>query len=125
LPQAQRKVGPHSRLLRRGSIDGRSREGRFLAACRAELEAHVGGTPSRTEAVLIDRISWLRLHVTLLDERAAAVGHMSPHDQRAYLAYSNAIVRAMRQLGLKSAAETRASTLAVYLAAKSGAGVLA
>jgi hypothetical protein len=40
------KITPHSRLLARGSLDGRSREGRFLAAARAELAAHVGGAPS-------------------------------------------------------------------------------
>jgi hypothetical protein len=39
------------------------------------------------------------------------------HDQRAYLAFSNAVVRAMRQLGLKSATE-RAPSLAEYLRAK-------
>jgi hypothetical protein len=95
-----RTITPHSRLLRRGSIDGRSREGRFLAACRAELAAHVGA-PTRAEAVLIDRVAWLRLHLALIDERAVGGNPMSAHDQRAYLAFSNAVVRAMRQLGLR------------------------
>jgi hypothetical protein len=39
----------HTRARRR--IDGCSREGRFLAAARAELAAHVGGKPSRAETM--------------------------------------------------------------------------
>jgi hypothetical protein len=38
--------------------------------------------------VLIDRIAWLRLHVLLIDEKVSAGSPMSPHDQRAYLAFS-------------------------------------
>jgi hypothetical protein len=119
-----RKIGPHSRLLRRGSIDGRSREGRFLAACRAELAAHVGGAPSKAEAVLIDRVAWLRLHLVLIDERAAGGNPMSAHDQRAYLAFSNAVVRAMRQLGLRGK-DAAGPTLSEYLAQKSAEGAAA
>jgi hypothetical protein len=117
MSKSHRRIGPHSRLLARGSVDGRSREGRFLAAARAELAAHVGGAPSKAEAVLIDRVAWLRLHLALIDERAAGGNPMTGHDQRAYLALSNAVVRAMRQLGLKGAAE-RAPSLAEYLATK-------
>ena len=64
-------ITPRSRLLARGCVDGRSREGRFLAAARAELVAHVGGNPTATEKVTIERVTWLRLHVMLLDEKVA------------------------------------------------------
>jgi hypothetical protein len=61
--------------------------------------------------VLIDRLFWLRLHVILIDERAAGGAPMSAHDQRAYLAFSNAISHGMRRLGLegcsREAAEPR------------------
>lgn len=103
-PADRRKITPHSRLLARGCIDGRSREGRFLAACRAELASHVGGSPSPAERVLIDRLAWLQLHVLLIDERVSGGHPMSGHDQRAYLAFSNAISRGMRTFGLKAAA---------------------
>jgi len=112
-----RKLTPHSRLLTRGCIDGRSREGRFLAACRDELTQHVGGSPSPAERVLIDRLSWLQLHVLLIDEKAAGGSPMGAHDQRAYMAFSNAISRGMRQLGLKGTAP-RPPTLAEHLARK-------
>src|SRR5271154_5019729 len=95
---------PHSRLLARGCVDGRSREGRFLAAARAELVAHVGGDPSSAQRVLIDRTAWLRLHVMLLDEKVAGGKSLTGHDQRAYLAFSNSLVRAMRELGLRPTA---------------------
>lgn len=97
-------MSPHSRLLARGCVDGRSREGRFLAAVRAELVAHVGGQPTATQRITIDRIAWLKLHVVLLDERAAGGVPLSAHDQRAYCAFSNSIVRAMRELGLQPTA---------------------
>jgi hypothetical protein len=41
MPQKHPNLTPHSRMLRRGLLDGRSREGKFLAACKAELGAHV------------------------------------------------------------------------------------
>lgn len=90
-------------------------EGRFLAACKAELAAHLGGEPTPAARVVIDRLSWLRLHVVLIDERAAGGVPVSAHDQRAYLAFSNAISHGMRQLGLKGAAE-KPPSLADYLA---------
>jgi hypothetical protein len=102
--KSRRKITPHSRLLARGCVDGRSREGRFLSACRDELAQHVGGNPSPAERVLIDRLAWLRLHVTLIDEKVSGGSPMSAHDQRAYMAFSNAISRGMRQLGLKGVA---------------------
>src|SRR5882762_8931998 len=98
-----RPLTPHSRLLARGCVDGRSRAGRFLAAARAEMAAHIGGEPSAAQRVLIDRCAWLRLHVMLLDEKVAGGKPLTPHDQRAYLAFSNSLVRAMREFGMKPA----------------------
>jgi hypothetical protein len=100
-PKTLPRLSPHSRLLKRGCVDGRSREGRFLAAARAELAVDLGREPSQAERVLIDRISWLRLHVMLIDERVAGGHPMASHDQRAYLAFSNSIARMARVLGLR------------------------
>jgi hypothetical protein len=93
---------PHSRLLARGSIDGRTREGRFLAAVRAELAGHLGGEPSAAQRVLIDRVAWLRLRVALFDEKLAQGAELTGHDARVYLAHSNALIRAMREIGHKA-----------------------
>jgi hypothetical protein len=44
------RLGPYSRAIDRGSIgwsvDGRSREGRFLRAYERMLSDHIGGSPS-------------------------------------------------------------------------------
>jgi hypothetical protein len=103
MAKTHRKMPPHSRLLQRGCVDGRTREAKFLAAIRAELTEQVGGNPTPSERAIIDRVSWLRLHLTLLDEKVGAGGILSDHDVRHYLAYNNAVVRAMARLGAKKA----------------------
>ncbi|HZT88321.1 MAG TPA: hypothetical protein VFA12_10140 [Stellaceae bacterium] len=115
--KSQRRITPHSRLLRRGCVDGRSREGRFLAAARAELVEHLGGAPTPAERVLIDRLAWLRLRVALYDEQMIAGRPFTEYDQRAYLAFSNAIARGAAALGLKSRPAPKPS-LAEYLASR-------
>jgi hypothetical protein len=99
--------GPYSRLLARGSVSGRSRNGRFLAAVREELTEHLGGGPlTAGQRILVERIAWLRLHVALFDEKVANRDEpMSDRDRRSYLAFSNSLVRATRELlGIQLAA---------------------
>ena len=110
-------LGPFSRALRRGAIDNRSREGRFLAAARHQLIQHLGGSPSTTQLVLIDRISWLMLHCFLLDQRIAAGESWGENDRKCYLAFSNSLVRSLRELGLEGSAG-REPTLAEVLKAE-------
>jgi hypothetical protein len=99
--------GPHSKRIRRGKVSGRTRNGRFLKQCREELTAHLGGGPlSATQRVLVERVAWLRLHVALFDERVGTEP-MSDRDRASYLAFSNSLVRATRELGLKAAAPPR------------------
>jgi hypothetical protein len=98
--------GPYSKLLARGSVNGRSRPGRFLAHAREQLTAHLGGGPlSAAQKILVERIAWLMLHVALFDEKTAeGNAPMTDHDRRSYLAFSNALVRATRDLGLEPTA---------------------
>ncbi len=113
--------GPYSKLLARGSVSGRTRNGRFLAAAREELALHLGGGPlSAAQRILVERVAWLRLHVALFDEKVANRSTpMSDHDRASYLAFSNSLVRATRELGLQPAA-AKAPTLADYIAGKYG-----
>src|ERR1700746_1531117 len=97
-------LGPFSRALRRGAIDNRSREGRFLSAARHRLIQHLGGDPSTTQLVLIDRIAWLMLHCFMLDQRIAAGGDWAENDRKCYLAFSNSLVRSLREIGLDAGA---------------------
>jgi hypothetical protein len=110
-------LGPFSRALRRGAIDNRSREGRFLAATRQRLIQHLGGDPSTTQLVLIDRIAWLMLHCFLLDQRIAAGESWGENDGKCYLAFCNSLVRSLRELGLEGGAG-REPTLAEVLKAE-------
>jgi|SRR5580704_13034813 hypothetical protein len=109
--------GPYSKLLARGCVSGRTRNGRFLAAAREELIHHLGGSPlSAAQRILVERVAWLRLHVALFDEKVANRGEpMTGKDRASYLAFSNSLVRATRELGLQPVAKPQKS-LAEHLA---------
>lgn len=113
-------LGPYSRPASLARLDGRSREARLLAQVRRDLTAHCGGSPSATQGRLIERCAWLSLHVAQLDAKAAAGGALTEHDARTYLAWSNALGRALRDLGLKGAPPP-ARSLADYLTSRRGA----
>lgn len=113
------RLGAHSRVFRRGAVggtlDARSREGRYLRTYEAALTQHVGGQPSATQRILITRASRLALRLELLDETALA-GSSSDHDLRLYSSLNNHLRLVMRELGLRPAAESTAPSLADYLA---------
>ncbi len=94
----------------------RTREALAAKRFRAELIAHVGGTPSVTQAALIERIVQLQLHLAVMDRRFAATHTMSDHAGRQYLAWANSVARMLAQLGLQSPA-ARGPSLAEILAA--------
>ena len=99
-----KRVGPYSTANALRQVDQRTREGSLIRKTRADLIAHVGGKPSATQLVLIERAAALTLQLALLDSRNAH-GGMTDHDVRTYLAWTNTLTRLMRQLGLKSAAQ--------------------
>jgi hypothetical protein len=107
------RLGPSSRAIDRGSvgwsIDGRSREGRFLRAYERMLAEHCGGKPSRVQRELIRRCARLALHLELQDERSMLAGEMGDGMSRRYLAWSNALSRSLRLLGLEGATVTKPS----------------
>jgi hypothetical protein len=119
-PRDHRTVGPYSRKLRRGaigaSVDGRSAEGRFIRDLENQLVEHVGGAPSITQRLLIERIIKIRLQLDGLDEKLSA-GDWTPHDSRTYGGLLNALRLTARELGLKPAA-AKLPSLQDYLAAK-------
>jgi hypothetical protein len=107
---------PFSRALRRGAIDNRSREGRFLTAARHRLIQHLGGNPSTTQLVLVDRVAWLMLHCLLLDQRIASGADWGENDRKCYLAFSNSLVRSLREIGLEGSAAQEPSLAQVLKA---------
>jgi len=99
--------GPYSRLLARGEYDGRSREGRYLRACKRELEKELGTKLTTAQRILVERVCFLRLRAALFDERLLMHGkELGELDYRVYCAISNALVRATRELGLKQSTPT-------------------
>jgi hypothetical protein len=117
------RLGPHCRALRRGvigdAIDGRSREGKFLRKCEAELVAQVGGHPSFAQRLLIRRIARAMLKLELFDAKMSG-GNWTDHDARTYGGLSNALRLMLRELGLK-AAPPKVPTLAEFVAQKAAA----
>jgi len=95
------KIGPYSRPHSLAKISGRTREGRLMRDTRAALVTHLGGKPSVTEAMLIERVVNLQLRIAAMDRKFAETGEMTEHDTRTYLAWSNAVSHLIRDLGLK------------------------
>jgi hypothetical protein len=78
-----------------------AREGKFLAGVRADLMRHVGGSPSITQRVLIERAAMLTLQLARMDAKALKAGAMSEHASREYLAWSNTLTRTLAALGMR------------------------
>ena len=113
-----RDIGPYSRPVRLAKLDKRTREYVVLEATRSELIKHLGGEPSTTQLAIIERCGWINLHICMLDAKAADSGALSERDSRQYLAWSNSLVRTIRLLGIKGAAE-KGPTIADHIARKS------
>jgi hypothetical protein len=113
-------IGPYSRPHRLAKLDGRTREAKMLRAIRAELAAHVGGKPSVTERMLIDRCAMLTLRLAQMDEKIAG-GVLTDIDSRSYVAWSNGLARSLQALGLKPATEAPKRLAEVLAAGRAAA----
>jgi hypothetical protein len=112
------RIGPHSRPDKLQIVDGRLAEAKLMARVRAELTQHLGGSPSATQRILIDRAAALSLRIHLMDRESARSGGMSERNGRQYLAWSNALTRVLKQIGLKGVAD-KPPSLQDYLAGRS------
>jgi hypothetical protein len=123
LSATHRKTGPYSKKLRRGairdSVDGRSAEGRFIRDLERQLTDHLGGAPSITEKLLIERLIKTTMQLAALDEKMAS-DNWSDHDSRTHNGLVNRQRLLLRELGLKRAA-ARVPSLTDYLASKAEA----
>ena len=118
----RRRITQNSRAIDRGSIgwslDGRSREGRFLTAYSDMLAEHCGGNPSRVQQELIRRCARLALHLELQDEKLLSGETPSDHASRQYLAWNGHLSRTLLKLGLRGASAERAANLQDYAASR-------
>lgn len=115
-----RDVHPHSRSHRLVRLDGRTQVAKLVDEYRARLSEHVGGSPTITQAALIERAAFVHLRCALLDAKIVE-GTFSEQDSRCYLAAVNTERRILAQLGLeapstaslpKSIADIRAEIIA-------------
>ena len=114
-----RKVRVYSQPAMLANLDQRTREARMMRETRAALTAHVGGKPSATQKVLIERAVMLTLRLAMLDAKTPTEG-MSERDSRQYLAWNNSLVRLTKQIGITGCAE-KPRTLAEHVASKAAA----
>jgi hypothetical protein len=102
--RSRQRLGPYSRRFQRGVIadlfDGRSAEGRFVRRLEAELIAHVGGAPTITQRLLIDRLIKIRLQLDLLDAKLVR-SKWTAHDSRTHGGLCNAFRLTAQALGLQ------------------------
>ena len=103
---AMPKVGPYSRNSTQRKMDGRSREARLLKSMRAELIAHVGGKPSVAQQILIDQAAELRLRIALMEAETLEPGEMTERRQVQFLAWTGALTRLLKDLGLQGVPQT-------------------
>jgi hypothetical protein len=106
-PSEHRKrvqFGPYSRKLRRGSIrdsiDGRSNVGRFIRDLESQLVAHVGGHPTITQHLMIDRLIRCTLQLDQLDDKLLGK-NWTDLDVRTYGGLINRQRLLARELGLQ------------------------
>ena len=95
-------LGPYSHPLALSKRDGRTREARLMRDTRAALTAHVGGNPSVTQRLLIDRAVQLTIRVATMDRKFAETEVQTEHDSRTYLAWTGSLSRILRDLGLQA-----------------------
>src|ERR1700735_4999748 len=66
---------------------------------------HCGGSPSATQRMIIDPAAMLTLRLHLMDRQVVQNEVMSERNGRKHLAWSAALTRLLRQLGLEGAAD--------------------
>jgi hypothetical protein len=85
------------------TVDGRSRAAKALRRFRAELIAHVGGSPSTIQQALINSACQVRLRLLALDQSFATHGTMTETDSRHYRGWTQTYHAALRDLGMEAA----------------------
>src|ERR1700686_337783 len=84
-----RQVGAYSRAGSLWKLDGRTKEAMLMRRVRAELLAHIGGNPTVTQRLLIDRAAILTLKAAQIDLKILAGEELTTHDNQHALAWMN------------------------------------
>jgi hypothetical protein len=109
------KIGTYSRKFGLVKLDGRTKESQLMRRVRDELTRHVGGNPSVTQRLLIDRAVIFSLRVSQIDRKILAGEPLTLHDTNHAIAWNNALRRTLVALGVEPHA-TSGKTLDQHLA---------
>ena len=109
MAENHRRIGPHSRALRPGNVDGRTRLGKLLRATRRDIVAALGGDLTPMQALLVDRVAekharCLMLAHAMLTATDTATAFESERSMRRYLTGDSPMARAERSGFQQSAA---------------------
>lgn len=95
------ELGPHSRLFSRGAIgrmNGNSVEAKFIKTIEAALVAHLGGSPSVAQKLLIRRVARAMLQLELLDLKHP----LTDHDLRLASSLDGRVRCGLKVLGMQA-----------------------
>jgi hypothetical protein len=99
--------GVYSKRTELQPVDRRTQSARFMRRAEALLFSQLpGGAEQATphQRLLVKRCAALQLRLEPLDRKLIA-GTLTDHDSRAYLAWSNGLLKALATLGLAKAPE--------------------
>jgi hypothetical protein len=117
-PAARRRTDPLSRPARLWTDGkGTSPEGVYIRQVREGLICHVGGAPSATQRILIERAVMQTAHLAQIDLAAMRSGGLSADATGQLIRLEGNLRRTLAALGMAAAAP-RQLTLAEHLAAR-------
>ena len=114
------QVGPYSRPKKLALLDGRRAEAKLMREVRDDLTAHIGGKPTVTQRMLVNRAAVLSLRIHLLDRLTLSDAGLSEKNAREAVCWENALRRTLIALGTKSAAD-RTPSIKDFLASRAAA----
>ena len=113
-PKSSYNVGPSSRDRVLSTLDKRTKAGRVFRQAVADLSAHVGGSPSAAERLIIQSAAVKAVRVYLLSEKL--LSGASVDDDNNTLAWLNSMRQDLTALGLDSRLKDVTPSLTDYLA---------
>lgn len=108
-------IGAHSRPHSLAKLDGRRKEAWLMRRVREELTEHVGGHPTITQRLLIERAAVLILRLAKIDQKIVDDRPFTLIDNNSTIAWQNALTRCLVALGVHQDAARAGSSLGSVL----------
>jgi hypothetical protein len=94
-------IGPYSSNAILSKPDGRTKEARLVASLRSELIAHVGGSPTVAERMMIDQACELQLRIAKMNREFMRDGEHADGDSQTFLGLNDSLTGLLRILSNK------------------------